>query len=70
MTGVDEYMGKWTDTLFGTSEEQTKKHKNRQQRKNELRQQKENNEKLRTYYRNRHQEELRLRKIRDTEKKQ
>ena len=62
-------MGKWTDALFGTSEERKKKHRRHQLRKNALQDQKENNKKMRTLYRERNHEEIRLRQMRNIEKK-
>jgi hypothetical protein len=62
-------MGKWTDILFGTSEERKKKHRRHELRKNALQEQKENNKKMRTLYRERNQEEIRLRQVRNTENK-
>jgi len=62
-------MGKWTDTLFGTSEERKKKHRWHEQRKNALQEQKENNKKMRTLYRERNKEEIRLRQMKNTENK-
>jgi len=62
-------MGKWTDTLLGTSEERKKKHRRHELRKKALQKQKENNKKMRTLYRERNREEIRLREMRNTENK-
>jgi len=62
-------MGKWTDTLLGTSEERKKKHRRHEMRKKALLEQKENNKKMRTLYRERNQEEIRLREKRNKENK-
>ena len=62
-------MGKWTDTLLGTSEERKKKRRRHELRKNALQEQKENNKKMRTLYRERNREEIRLRQMRNTENK-
>jgi hypothetical protein len=62
-------MGKLMDTLLGTSEERRKKHRRHELRKNALQKQKENNKKMRTLYRERNREEIRLRQMRDTENK-
>ena len=62
-------MGKWTDALFGTSEERKKKQRRHEQRKKALQEQKENNRKMRIFYRERNQEEIRLRQKRNTENK-
>ena len=67
--GVDNNMGKWMDTLFGTSEERKKKQRRHELRKSTLQEQKENNKKMRTLYRERNQEEIRLRQMRNTENK-
>ena len=62
-------MGKWKDTLLGTSEERKKKHIQHELQKKALQEQKENNQKMRTLYRERNQEEIRLRQMRKTENK-
>jgi len=62
-------MGKWTDTLLGTSKERKKKHKRHELRKNALQKQKENNKKMRALYRKRNREDIRLRQMRNTENK-
>ena len=56
-------MGKWTNALFGTSEERKRKHRRNEQRKNALLEQKEKNKKMRTLYRERNLEEIRLRQM-------
>jgi hypothetical protein len=65
--GVDNAMGKWADTLFGTSEERKKKQGRRDLRRKALQEQKENNRKIRILYRKKNQEEIRLRQMRTTE---
>jgi len=62
-------MGKWIDVLLGTSEERKKKLKIHEHRKNALQEQKDNNKKMRTLYRERNREEIRLRQIRNKENK-
>jgi len=62
-------MGKWTDTIFGTSEERKKKYRLHELRKKALKEQKENNQKMRTLYRERNQEEIRIRQMKKNENK-
>ena len=62
-------MGKWTDALLGTSEERKKKLRRQELQKNVLQKQKENNKKIRTLYRKRNLEEIRLRQMRNKENK-
>jgi hypothetical protein len=50
-------MGKWTDTLLGTSEGRKKKQRRHELRKKALQEQKENNKNMRTLYRERNREE-------------
>lgn len=57
------------DTLLGTSEERKKKHRRHELRKIALQEQKEDNKKMKTLYRKRNQEEIRLRQMRNTENK-
>jgi hypothetical protein len=67
--GVDKNMGKWIDAFLGTSEERKKKLRIHEHRKNALQEQKENNKKMRTLYREKNREEIRLRQIRNKENK-
>ena len=62
-------MGKWTDTLLGTSEERKKKQRRHELQKKALQEQKENNKNMRNLYRERNREEIRLREMRNTENK-
>jgi hypothetical protein len=62
-------MGKWINVLLGTSEERKKKNRIHEHRKNALQEQKENNKKMRTLYRERNREEIRLRQMRNKENK-
>jgi hypothetical protein len=62
-------MRKWTDTLLGTSEERKRKQRRHNLRKKALQEQKENNKKMRTLYRERNQEEIRIRQMKNTENK-
>jgi hypothetical protein len=62
-------MGKWIDALLGTSEERKKKLRRHEHRKNVLQKQKESNKRMRALYRQRHQEEIRLRQMRNKENK-
>ena len=67
--GVDNSMGKWKDTLLGTSEERKNKHRRHELRKKALQEQKESNKKMRTLYRVKNREEIKLRKMKNTETK-
>jgi len=61
-------MGKWTDTLLGTSEGRKKKQRRHELQKKALQEQKDNKN-MRTLYRERNREEIRLREMRNTENK-
>ena len=54
---------------MGTSKKRKKKHRRHEQRKKALQEQKENNKNMRTLYRERNREEIRLREMRNTENK-
>ena len=68
--GVDNNMGKWTDAIFGTSKERKKKQIRHELQKKALQEQKESNTKIRTLYRERNREEIRLRQMRNKENKE
>jgi len=57
------------DAFLGTSEERKKKHKRHELRENALQKQKESNREMKTLYRKRNQEEIRLRQMRNTKDK-
>jgi hypothetical protein len=63
-------MGKWTNIFLGTSEERKKKHRRIEVRKKALQHQNENNKKMRNFYHERNQEEIRLRQMKNTENKE
>lgn len=62
-------MGKWADILLEILEERKKKNLIHEQRKKAFQEQKEHNKKIRSLYRERNREEIRLREIRNTENK-
>jgi hypothetical protein len=61
-------MGKWTDTLLGTSEGRKKKQRRHELQKKALQEQKDNKN-MRTLYRERNREEIRLKEMRNTKNK-